>query len=323
MLEGSKSFAKDFMQKYGIPTAAYRAFHDTEEEEAIRWLRQLRGPYVLKADGLAAGKGVLLLDSEEEAVEALRDMFGGRFGEASKKVVIEEFLRGREFSVFILTDGRGHYTLLPIAKDYKRIGEGDTGPNTGGMGTLSPVPFLTDDVLDQVKNRIIHPTLQGLLREGIFYQGFLFFGLMLTDTGPAVVEYNCRLGDPETQVLLPRLEDDLLSLLDCLHASDCSLPQAPQESTDYATAVIIASGGYPGPYPKGRPIHMDLKSGDLVFHAGTTKQGDQLLTSGGRVLACVGRDRSLQASISRAYEIVQRIHFDGMYYRKDIGKDLL
>ncbi len=322
-LEGSKAFAKRFMQKYGIPTAAYRVFHATEEEEAIAWLRQRRGPYVLKADGLAAGKGVLILHTEEEAVEALREMFAGRFGEASKKVVIEEYLQGREFSVFILTDGRGRYTLLPIARDYKRIGEGDTGPNTGGMGTVSPVPFLTEEVLHQVEQRIIRPTVQGLLQEGIFYQGFLFFGLMLTESGPAVVEYNCRLGDPETQVILPRLEEDLLQLFDCLYASDCQLPPVAQASADYATAVIIASAGYPGSYPKGLPIQRELKEGDLVFHAGTTKKGSQLVTSGGRVLACVGCASTLPASIAKAYETVQRIHFEGMYYRKDIGKDLL
>ncbi len=322
-LEGSKAFAKRFMQKYGIPTASYRAFDASEEEEAIAWLRQLGGPYVLKADGLAAGKGVLILSTEEEAVDALREMFAGRFGEASKRVVIEEYLKGREFSVFILTDGRGRYTLLPIARDYKRIGEGDTGPNTGGMGTVSPVPFLTRAILHEVEQRIIRPTLLGLLQEGIFYQGFLFFGLMLTDRGPAVVEYNCRLGDPETQVILPRLEEDLLQLFDCLYATDCQLPPMAQASADYATAVIIASGGYPGQYSKGLPIHMDLKEDDLVFHAGTKLKDSQLVTSGGRVLACVGRAASLPASISRAYETVQRIHFEGMYYRRDIGKDLL
>ncbi len=320
-LEGSKRYAKAFMKKHRIPTAEYRSFNRSELEEALSYIREQTGPYVLKADGLAAGKGVVILRDATEAQEECRAILGGKFGPAGQTLIIESFLEGLEFSVFALCDG-ADYVLLPVAKDYKRVGEGDVGLNTGGMGAVSPVPGITPDILEKVRKQIIEPTFDGLKQEGIPYNGFLFFGLILVDEEPFVIEYNCRLGDPETQVILPRIQGDFLHLL-----SDCARQNLGYRQLEFtnesAICTVLCSGGYPETYEKGKEISIPKDSSEyFVYHAGTKWQDDQLLTNGGRVLATVG----LHSDPSRAKAISQKgareIHFEGKYYRSDIGSDL-
>lgn len=321
-LEGSKSYAKAFMQKYGIPTAGSGSFSASEINEAKAFLHSLQAPYVLKADGLAAGKGVLILDSIKEAEKELEAMFSGKFGEAGNKVVIEEFLDGIEVSVFALTDGND-YVLLPEAKDYKRIGEGDTGLNTGGMGAVSPVPFFDKAFREKVEARVVAPTIQGIQAEGMAYTGFVFFGLMNVNGEPYVIEYNVRMGDPETQVVIPRIQTDLLDLFEkAAHQNLKDVKLEIEEST--ALSVVLVSGGYPGSYQKGKAIRgiNEVREG-LIFHAGTKSEDEGYLTHGGRVLAITVFGRGLGQAREKAYRIAQSIRFDSMYYRKDLGLDLL
>lgn len=322
-LEGSKDFSKGFMTRHGIPTANYKSFNANQRDEAVQFLDTLQSPYVLKADGLAAGKGVIISNKLKDAIQSLDQLFEGEFGDAGQTVVIEEHLSGVEVSVFVLTDGDS-YVIFPEAKDYKRIGEGDSGPNTGGMGAVSPVPFANDEFMQKVEERIIKPTIEGLKIEGIPYIGFIFAGLMNVDGNPYVIEYNARLGDPETQVVLPRLKTDLLELL--LKASEGKLVDAVVEChPETAVAVILASGGYPGDYQKGKVV-ADMKSlpKGLVFHAGTNvSENGNLITSGGRVFACVGMSSNIQSALDSSYQLAATIEFDGKYYRKDIGLDLM
>lgn len=320
-LEGSKAFAKAFMEEFGIPTAAYRTFTIDQHQDAIDYLETVSPPYVLKADGLAAGKGVLIVEEKVEAQTALEEMFGGKFGEAGKEVVIEEFLDGLEFSVFVLTDGKD-YQILPAAKDYKRIGEGDTGLNTGGMGSVSPVPFLTDELMEKVTMRIIEPTIQGVQARGLDYKGFIFLGLIRVEGEPYVIEYNCRLGDPETQSVLARLDSDLLGLLEAIAMGN--LKQMTIDTDErYAVTVNLVSGGYPGSYEKGKVISgaADIEN-SFVFHAGTITANNQLLTNGGRVLGLTSYGRTMLEAVRTSTANAERIDFDGKYFRKDIGFDL-
>lgn len=320
-LEGSKAFAKAFMQRHGIPTAAYREFSAGQLEEGLAYLAECPTPIVLKADGLAAGKGVLILDDPAEAQREFRAMLEGKFGAAGKTVVVEAFLSGREFSVFALTDGSA-YALLPVAKDYKRVGEGDTGLNTGGMGSVSPVSFVDEALLQKVETRIVQPTMQGIREEGLRYRGFLFFGLIEVKGEPHVIEYNCRMGDPETQVVFPRLQNDLLELFEALlqgRLSQVSIEKDPQA----AAAVILVSGGYPGPYEKGKAIRgLDRPADSLIFHAGTTRQGGEVRTSGGRVLAVTSLADTVSQALKTTYTHIRLIEFEGKYFRGDIGYDL-
>jgi len=323
-LEGSKDFAKDFMKRHGIPTAAHRTFTSATIEGGYAFLESLKPPYVLKADGLAAGKGVLILPTLAEAKAALAEMLGGSFGEASSKVVIEEFLDGIECSVFVLTDGNGGYRVLPVAKDYKRVGEGDTGLNTGGMGAVSPVPFADDVFMQKVEERIILPTLRGLADENLVYRGFIFFGLINCGGEPKVIEYNVRMGDPETEVVMPRLKSDLVDLLEgCAAGNLADIPAEHDPRT--AVTVIAVSGGYPGPYAKGKKITGELNpENSIVFHAGTRLEADgSLVTSGGRVLAVTSYGDSIADALSHSYASLAGITFDGMNYRRDIGRDLM
>lgn len=321
-LEGSKEFAKEFMVRNGIPTARYRSFEMKEIEEAVNFMETLSPPYVLKADGLAGGKGVLILDDRDEAADELKKMFSGKFGKAGEKVVIEEFLRGIELSVFVLTDGES-YMILPEAKDYKRIGEGDRGLNTGGMGAVSPVPFADKEFLSKVEERIIRPTIRGIKSEDLDYKGFIFIGLMNCGGDPYVIEYNVRMGDPETEAVMPRIKSDLLSHL--ISLSKGSLKDETLVTDDRtAVTVISVSGGYPEKYGTGYKIEgVDQMKETLLFHSGTVKRDGELVTSGGRVLAVT----SLAASIPRAREIVyeelSKVRFKDIYFRKDIGVDLL
>jgi phosphoribosylamine--glycine ligase len=322
-LEGSKDFAKQFMEKYGIPTAASRTFTAEELDAGIDYLKQQSLPIVLKADGLAAGKGVIICPTYEEAEQTLTDMLKNKkFGTASQKVVIEEFLEGIELSVFVLTDGK-NYQLLPEAKDYKRIGEQDTGPNTGGMGAISPVPFADEAFLEKVKNQIVEPTIQGLAEENIDYRGFIFIGLMNVNDSPYVIEYNVRMGDPETQAVIPRLESDLVELLIATarqQLSDVSVQITPQT----AATVVMVSGGYPGSYQKGKLISgLSETSESLIFHAGTKAEEDQVITNGGRVLAITSLHDQLEGALTQTYERINRLCWEGIYYRKDIGQDIL
>jgi len=323
-LEGSKDFAKHFMERYNIPTARYATFTSETVEEGDRFLSTLRAPYVLKADGLAAGKGVLIIDSLEEAQKALRTMLAGQFGDASAKVVIEEFLSGIECSVFVLTDGTGRYLVLPPAKDYKRIGEGDTGLNTGGMGSVCPPPFCNDEFMAKVDERIIRPTLEGLRSENIDYRGFIFLGLIKCGDNPYVIEYNVRMGYPETESVMTRIASDLLPVLVETAAGNLTV-EALEEDPRTAVAVMAVSGGYPEAYEKNKVISGILNPDEsVIFHAGTKEGADgTILTSGGRVLAAVSYGDSIEDAAARSYKTLEGLHFDGMYYRRDIGKDLL
>ena len=323
-LEGSKDFAKRFMYKHGIPTAAYRSFTAQTVEEGCEFLASLKAPYVLKADGLAAGKGVLIIDNLEEACKSLREMLGGMFGRSSSTVVIEEFLSGIECSVFVVTDGNGSYRVLPVAKDYKRIGEGDTGLNTGGMGAVSPVPFADEVFMRKVDERIIKPTVEGLKSDGIVYRGFIFLGLINVGGEPMVIEYNVRMGDPETEVVMPRRASDLVDLIEA--AAKGNLGDVPAEHDPRpAVTVMAVSGGYPGSYPKGKAISGNLQpEGSIVFHAGTSIHADgQLVTAGGRVMAVTSLADTIEAAREKSYKALENIHFDGMYRRGDIGCDIL
>jgi phosphoribosylamine--glycine ligase len=322
-LEGSKEFAKEFMVKHRIPTAAYDSFTKETVEKGCRFLETLQPPYVLKADGLAAGKGVLILQDLKEAQQELRNMLvDAKFGQASSKVVIEEFLDGIELSCFVLTDGK-NYKILPTAKDYKRIGEGDTGLNTGGMGAISPVPFADEILLEKIEKRIVIPTVEGLQQDGIPYQGFIFIGLINVKDEPIVIEYNVRMGDPETEVVIPRLKNDLVALF--IAVANQKLDQMQLEiDTRSATTVMVVSGGYPEDYEKGKVISgLEKVTDSLVFHAGTKTENEAVITNGGRVLAVTSFGDDFQEAIKKSYQNINELHFDTMYYRKDIGFDLL
>ncbi len=320
-LEGSKAFAKQFMQERYIPTAAYREFTAANLQEGLDYIAARQPPIVLKADGLAAGKGVLILDDIDEAQREFRAMLDGKFGRAGERVVIEQFLDGIEFSVFVLTDGRD-YQILPVAKDYKRIGEGDTGLNTGGMGSVSPVPFVDYTLMRKVEDRIVRPTIKGLQERRIAYRGFIFLGLINVGGDPYVIEYNCRMGDPETEVVLPRLENDLVELFLALHEG--RLGQVRIEEDDRAAAtVIVVSGGYPGAYEKGKPISgLSEVSGSLLFHAGTSDRDGEIVTSGGRVIAVTSYGDDFRTAIATSNGNAEKIRFEGSYFRRDIGFDL-
>ncbi len=324
-LEGSKDFAKQFMCRHNIPTARYRSFTSETVDDGCKFLTELEAPYVLKADGLAAGKGVLIIDDLEEAQQSLREMLGGMFGKSSSTVVIEEFLSGIECSVFVLTDGNGGYRILPEAKDYKRIGEGDTGLNTGGMGAVSPVVFADKEFMDKVEDRIIKPTVNGLAAEGITYRGFIFLGLINVGGEPMVIEYNVRMGDPETEVVMPRIASDLVPA--ALAAAKGCLGDTPLETDSRAaTTVMMVSGGYPGDYAKGMAIKgLDKNPADGVyFHAGTKLTDDgKTVTDGGRVAAATCLAPTVEEALAKSYAAVEAVDFDGKYFRRDIGRDLM
>jgi phosphoribosylamine--glycine ligase len=318
-LEGSKAFSKKFMQRHQIPTAAYREFDESSFEEGLQYLEQHTTPIVLKADGLAAGKGVVITSDVAEAKEVFTAMIReAQFGDAGKKVVVEQFLAGIEVSVFVLSDGT-HYVLLPEAKDYKRIGVGDSGPNTGGMGAVSPVPFAQGDFMQKVKNRIIDPTVNGLKAEGIIYQGFIFFGLINVGGEPYVIEYNCRMGDPETEVVMPRLDNDLVALI--LKMQEGKLEEeTAQHSEKAACTVMLVSEGYPGDYAKGKVMSgFESVSGSLLFHAGTAVKDGAVVTNGGRVLAVTSYGKDLKDALQQSYDNAAKLNFEGKYYRSDIG----
>ena len=322
-LEGSKAFAKDFMARHDIPTAAYREFTAENLPAGMAYLESYKGPYVLKADGLAAGKGVLIIEEVSEAKAALEDMImNNKFGSAGAKVVVEQFLKGIEFSVFVLTDGI-NYHYLPNAKDYKRIGEGDTGLNTGGMGAISPVPFVDDELMKKVDERIVKPTVDGLCAEGIVYKGFIYVGLILVENEPFVIEYNCRMGDPETEVVMPRLENDLVILLQATAAQKLETVQV-SHSPLAATTVVLVSGGYPEDFEKGKEITLVTDSPDVqIYHAGTSLSGDKLLTSGGRVLAVTAMGSTIKDALSKSIATAEKVEFEGKYFRRDIGYEFL
>ena len=321
-LEGSKEYSKQFMQRHDIPTAAYDSFTKDSLNEGYDFLETLSPPYVLKADGLAAGKGVLIIDDLEEAKRELKAMLAdAKFGDASSKVVIEEYLDGIELSVFVLTDGY-NYKILPSAKDYKRIGEGDTGLNTGGMGAISPVPFADKFFIERVEDRIIKPTIKGLQEEEIEYKGFIFIGLMNVNGDPKVIEYNVRMGDPETEVVIPRIKSDLLNLFKGISNGTFG-EQDFYIDEDVATTVMLVSGGYPKSYEKGKGISgLEEVENSIVFHAGTRKEEDKVLTNGGRVMAITSFGRTIEEALSKSFDNAEKVKFDGKYYRKDIGFDL-
>lgn len=321
-LEGSKEFAKEFMVRHNIPTAAYESFTKGNVEEGYKFLETLKPPYVLKADGLAAGKGVLILNDLDEAKAELKSMLvDAKFGEASTKVVIEEFLDGIELSCFVLTDGKD-YKILPTAKDYKRIGEGDNGLNTGGMGAVSPVPFATKAFLDKIEDQIVKPTVEGLKKDNLPYIGFIFIGLIKVGDDPKVIEYNVRMGDPETEVVLPRLKTDLVEVFEAMANQTLSEVQIDIDERA-ATTIMLVSGGYPEAYEKGKEISgVENITESIVFHAGAKAQDGKIVTSGGRVMAITSYGNTYQEAIKKSYQSIENLHFDKMYYRKDIGFDL-
>lgn len=322
-LEGSKDFAKEFMQRHQIPTAAYRTFTASEVADAKKYLESIPSPYVLKADGLAGGKGVLIIDSLDEAKAEIENMLANaKFGDASSKVVIEGFLDGIELSVFALTDGT-HYVLLPNAKDYKRIGEGDTGLNTGGMGAVSPVPFADESFMEKIEEKVVKPTVDGLKNDGIPYTGFIFFGLIKVDNEPYVIEYNVRMGDPETEVVMPRINSPFLQLLQRVGKGELNASDQVDLDSQFATTVMMVSGGYPESYEKGKKITgLDKVSGAVIFHAGTKLDGKEIRTSGGRVLAATGLGNTLREALNKSYKVVDQISFEKSFVRRDIGNDL-
>lgn len=320
-LEGSKDFAKSFLIRHNIPTAAYKSFDITSEKEACAFLRTLEPPYVIKADGLAAGKGVVIVSDPVEAEQEIHLMLNGKFGKAGNKVVIEQFLKGIELSVFVITDGRT-YKLLPEAKDYKKIGIGDTGLNTGGMGAVSPVSFADPAFMKKVKDRIIEPTMKGLSDEGIVYKGFIFFGLINVEGNPYVIEYNARLGDPETEVIIPRIKSDLFELIEGVAKGDLAA-RSIEIDDKFATTVMVVSGGYPGDYEKGKLITgLDQTGESVVFHAGTKTDSGKVFTAGGRVLAVTALGKTMRDALDASYKNAKLLNFEGRYFRTDIGFDL-
>lgn len=320
-LEGSKDFAKNFMIRHDIPTARFLTVSEGTVEQGDAFIDSLPSPYVLKADGLAAGKGVLIVETTQEAKQQLREMLGGQFGDASRRVVIEEFLLGVECSVFVLTDGKS-YKILPVAKDYKRVGEGDTGLNTGGMGAVSPVPFADDDFMEKVRARIVEPTVNGLRKENIDYKGFIFLGLIKVGDDPKVIEYNVRMGDPETEVVMPLVQSDLLDLFVGV-VTETLDEKVLEVDNRHAVTVMMVSGGYPGPYEAGKPIKgLDGVVDSRVFHAGTTLLNNEVVTAGGRVLSVTSYGKTMDEALQATYQSIDGITFEGRYFRKDIGADL-
>ena len=322
MLEGSKSFAKEFMHEFNIPTGDYRSFSKEERDLALKYINTLPTPIVLKADGLASGKGVIIAQSREEAKHEITEMFDGRFGAAGERVVIEEFLDGIEYSVFVITDGK-KFKMLPIAKDYKRIGEGDTGKNTGGMGAVSPVPFINDDLMINTVLKIIQPTISGIWQKNIDYKGFLFFGLIKVGNQPYVIEYNCRMGDPESQVVFFRLKNDLIDLLESIYKGNLE-DHAIEHLKEHAVTIVMASGGYPDTYKNGYNIsNLDKITESTIFYAGTKNEDGNLVTKGGRVLAVSSLGETLEDALKKSLKTCEIIDFQNKYYRKDIGNDLM
>lgn len=321
-LEGSKDFAKEFLERHNIPTAAYKSFTKDTIAEGVQFLETLKAPYVLKADGLAAGKGVVILNDLDEAKKELEDMLvDAKFGDASSKVVIEEFLDGIELSCFVLTDGKS-YKILPTAKDYKRIGEGDQGLNTGGMGAISPVPFADEALMKKIEERVVIPTIEGIKKDELNFKGFVFIGLIKVGDDPFVIEYNVRLGDPETEVVLPRIKSDLVSLFKAV-ATETLENEELELDPRSATTVMLVSGGYPEDYQKGKVIQgIDQVEGSIVFHAGTTFNGEEVVTNGGRVLAVTSYGEDFHKALNTSYQNIEKLSFDKMYFRKDIGFDL-